>query len=185
MRYLLVVLLGISLVGCSGFRSIDVAREMEPIYQQQYEQQVRARAMVAKQVMDALKNINRGGVDIEVDNDGKIKHIRYTEHLDDKVFVRAMTVPTIQRRHIKSGLEETGEFLGSLTNIVVPLGSMYFGYKVTKSHNSVEKARINANVDIAKSQNDLLGKVVDKDPAYPPEYIVNPEEGEDDNETEE
>jgi hypothetical protein len=169
--------------------SAQIAKEMEPQRAAAYQQTIQAKAEITKQVMFALQKVQRGGMKIEIGSDGKVKSIAYTEHLDADILKQALKVPVRKERRVKSGLEETSMLISSLTGIVIPLGSMYYGYKVAKSNNSVEKDRITANVEITKSNNDLTkdmyenftdvtaGEPIVVEPSYPPEYILNAGDG--------
>jgi outer membrane biogenesis lipoprotein LolB len=172
------------LSGCTGMTSAQIAKEMEPQRAAAYQQTIQAKAEITKQVMFALQKVQRGGMKIEIGPDGKVKSIAYTEHLDADILKQALQVPVRKERRVKSGLEESATLLSALAGIAIPVGAMYFGYKVAKSNNSVDKSRIAADVEITKSNNDMTksmykdftdvtaGKSIVVEPSYPPEYII-------------
>jgi hypothetical protein len=155
--------------------SYDVAKKMQPMYEKEFETSMKAKAVIVDKLMKALAKLDRGGMKLELDGSGKVKSISYTEHFDLDVIKKALDMPKMEHVQVKSGLQETADVMRSLAGWVIPLGSMYYGYKVVKSNNGVERDRINANVEITKSNNDL-SKSMYKDfttVQYPPEYMVS------------
>ena len=152
-RITLIALISISMLlnGCA-FTSAGTAQEMMPIYQKQYELMAESQARVVKEVMDTLKSIKRGGMDLELDDEGKVKRISYTEHLDASVLRQALTVKKPEMPRVKSGAEETAMMIGALTGLVVPVASMYYGFKINRDS-------VNANVAIQESNNRLQDSV--------------------------
>ena len=172
MKRIIAALAPIFVTGCA-FTQQEAIKEMSPIYERQAQQNVQAKTLAVQAVMKALANIKRGGMDLELDKDGRVKAIHYREHLDEGMLREAMHTPEMHLPVPHAPAQDYAAFVGSLTNLVVPFAGMYYGYKTNKVVSETNRdIRINESNNNAKMYQNFTGNFQHDVTNYPPEYII-------------
>lgn len=164
-KYLLLPLVPF-LVGCA-FTQQGAIEEMAPLYMKQEQVQ----AETAKEVMKALANVKRGGMDIDLDSDGRVKSIHYREHLDMGVVKRALAHAQLPVPHAPAQ-DYAALFMG-LGSVLTPIAGFYFNYKVNHD-NTWSNAMVDMNQNWSRNIDwaNFTHTYQNQSPAWPPEYMV-------------
>ena len=177
-RMLFVWIAAVLFAGCSITQQ-GAIEELAPIYQKQFEAAAHARAEAVKEVMAALKEIKRGGMEVELDENGRVKKISYREHLDEEMLRRALSTvkPNMPVPHAPAQ-DYAALFMG-IGSIATPLASMYFNFRSHEiSSDNAAMVELNRNQMQNFNWDMFTGRYKNQSPAWPPEYMMPKEEPE-------
>ena len=114
----------------------------------------KAKAEMTKYLTEYLIEANKGcGVKVEIINNTPVTTVKECVRADD-VMASVDHLPIIKPQKIASITDGVGDMLIKATNIVVPVASIYYGYK----NNEINQ---NANVAIRKSDNEQQASMWD------------------------
>jgi len=105
-----------------------------------------AKIEMTKHLTAYLAEANKGcGVKIEIINGTPVTTVKECIRLDDAM-ASVDKVEIVKPQQVKDMLDSMGDFAMKATNLVVPVSSIYFGYKTNKDNQS-------ANIAIRQSDN--------------------------------
>jgi hypothetical protein len=144
MRHLLFVPLGLALLALQGcyFTQAGAIKELSVERSMRYEAYIAAQQNAVTALTTMLATTDRGGMKVELDSDGRVKAIQYTEKLDITPLVEASKVTPYQEEKVTSLLGEMGDFVMKATNLAVPFSAIYYGHK---NHVSSQAASVAMN----------------------------------------
>lgn len=166
-------LAGVAMMSGCAFTQQDAIKEMAPLYQAEHQRNVEAKTLAVQAVMKTLKGLKRGGMDIELDKDGRVKAIHYREHLDEGMLREAMRTPQEHMPVPHAPAQDYAQVIGALGNIVVPFAGIYYGYQTNKVNvQATRDIRINESDNQVKLMGNYTGNYQHDVTQYPPEYII-------------
>lgn len=145
MRFISLLIIIPFLSGCY-LTQAGAVRELSQERTSRYQAHLTAQQNAVAQVVQALQGMDRGGMKLELTDDGRVKSISYTEPLNVEALTKMAQTQAYREEPVKGVLEEVGDFVMKATNLAVPFASIYYGHK-----NHIETQR--ANVRITDSNN--------------------------------
>jgi hypothetical protein len=126
LKYSLVALLALGFSGCSYTESaLAYANEGTKRVQSGYQ----AKSDMTKYLVDYLKEANKEcGTTMEVIDGKPIVKVKECVRVDD-VLASVDSVEIVKPQQVKDMLDSAGDFIMKSTNLVVPLGGIYYNYK--------------------------------------------------------
>jgi hypothetical protein len=126
LKYSLVSLLALGFSGCSYTESaLEYAKEGTARVDSGY----KAKAEMTKYLVDYLKVANENcGTTMEVIDGKPIVKVKECVRVDD-VLASVDNVEIVKPQKINDMLDSAGDFIMKSTNLVVPLGGIYYNYK--------------------------------------------------------
>jgi hypothetical protein len=136
LKYSLVVLITLGFTGCSYTQSaLEYAKEGTARVDAGY----KAKSEMTKYLVEYLKEANKEcGTTMEIIDGKPLVKVKECVRVDD-VLASVDSVEIVKPQKIHDMLDSAGDFIMKSTNLVVPLGGIYYNYK---THESSMKASI-------------------------------------------
>jgi hypothetical protein len=115
---------------------------VSPEWTKRYESYARQSSDLQKAKIEMLRNMPRGGMQLTLDEEGRVKGISYTESVNWNAIEKIGAIAPPKQQEIKSVIEEIGDFAMKATNLVVPFASIYYGHK---NHVATQEANVDMN----------------------------------------
>lgn len=131
MKYLIVLLIAL-LAGCSGFTQVGVEKELGNQRTERYNEYIKTKSDIVLAIAETLAKADRGGVKIDVDNDGRIKSFEVRERLDIDKLVEVAQLTPYREQRVSSGIEEFGDFVAKASNLGIVLAREHYNSKNTE-----------------------------------------------------
>ncbi len=144
-KTLITFIIGLCIMGCGYTQSaLDYAKEGTSRVNAGY----MAKTEMTKALANYLLEANRDcGVKVEMVKGSPVTTVKECIRASE-IMASVDRVQIVQPQKVADMLESAGGFARSITNLVVPVAGVYYGYRSNKIAQ-------NANVEITKSNNDM------------------------------
>lgn len=139
MKYLLILVL--LLPGCT-LTQVGALKELSAQRSARYDAYVEAQAVMISDLTKLIADADRGGVEIKLTTDGRVKSFKTTERLDIRELMAIAALQRYPEEPVASTLEELGNFVGKATNLGVVIAREHYNHLNTEE---IQRANVLIN----------------------------------------
>jgi len=119
-----------------------------------YQAHLTAQQSAVAEIVAALRDMDRGGMKLELTEDGRVKSISYTEPLNVEALTLMAKTTAYKEEPVVGVISEIGDFVMKATNLAVPFASFYYGHK---NHVASQDASVRMNASNNAASTSMWG----------------------------
>lgn len=117
-----------------------------------YDSYMLAKKEAVASVVTALKDIDRGGMTVEIGDDGRVASVSYTQPIEIDSLVSMASITPYKEAPVTGLIDELGNFVMKATNLAVPFATIYYS---SKNHQATQDASVLINAADNQAQSTM------------------------------